>query len=166
MYGVKVPQYGDSVTTYNVGMIEGGTSINTIAEYAALMYEYRSSDRKCLEDMRKIFESIIEKNRTLCEKIEVTLLGERPCMGDVDEIAHQALASKCIDAIVSEYKAMPSIESGSTDCNIPLAMGIPAVSFGGYLGGGAHTRGEWIELSSLDNGFRAVGNYFDTLIKG
>lgn len=42
--------------------------------------------------------------------------------------------------------------SGSTDCNIPLSQGVPAVCFGVYLGEGAHTRGEHISISSLDVG--------------
>ena len=44
------------------------------------------------------------------------------------------------------------MESGSTDCNIPLSLGIPAISFGLCSGGGAHTREEWLYLSSLKNG--------------
>ena len=46
------------------------------------------------------------------------------------------------------------VEPASTDCNIPLSLGIPAVSFGLCCGGGAHTREEWIETASLETGLR------------
>ena len=51
LYSVKVPQEGDSKTTYNVGIISGGTSVNTIAQEASMLYEYRSTSRVCLAKM-------------------------------------------------------------------------------------------------------------------
>lgn len=84
LYAVKPPAEGDSKTTYNVGMIEGGTSVNTIAQEASMLFEYRSDSRACLEKMKAMFESIVAAYRSMGIEVEVVLLGERPCMGDVD----------------------------------------------------------------------------------
>ena len=84
LYEVEVPHDGDSKTTYNVGMISGGTSVNTIAQHAEMLYEYRSDSRICLETMGKYFSEIIEEAKKDCLNLKVTVLGERPCMGDVD----------------------------------------------------------------------------------
>ena len=51
---------------------------------------------------------------------------------------------------------MPMFGSGSTDCNIPLSMGIPAICFGVYLGGGQHTREEYVRIDSLETGLCAA----------
>ena len=55
LYSVKVPVDGDSKTTYNVGTISGGTSVNTIAQSSEMLYEYRSTSRKCLDEMEQFF---------------------------------------------------------------------------------------------------------------
>ena len=52
--------------------------------------------------------------------------------------------------------SVPMICSGSTDCNIPLSMGIPSICFGVYRGEGEHTREEWIEPASLESGMKAA----------
>ena len=76
LYTVKVPQIGDSKTTYNVGGISGGTSVNTIAQNAEMLYEYRSDNRECLEKMRVMFENTVEMYRSTGVEVEVEVLGE------------------------------------------------------------------------------------------
>ena len=156
LYAVKPPAEGDSKTTYNVGMIEGGTSVNTIAQEASMLFEYRSDSRACLEKMKAMFESIVAAYRSMGIEVEVVLLGERPCMGDVDAARQQALEERIAAATRAEAELTPSFHSGSTDCNIPFSLGIPAVCTGVYRGAGAHTREEYIELSSLPAGFRMM----------
>lgn len=156
LYAVKPPAEGDSKTTYNVGMIEGGTSVNTIAQEASMLFEYRSDSRACLEKMKAMFESIVAAYRSMGIEVEVVLLGERPCMGDVDPARQQALEERIAAATRAEAELTPSFHSGSTDCNIPFSLGIPAVCTGVYRGAGAHTREEYIELSSLPAGFRMM----------
>lgn len=166
LYSVKVPTDGDSRTTYNVGTISGGTSINTIAQQASMLYEYRSDSRKCIDQMEKLFYSTIEAYRSMGIDVEVTVMGKRPCMGDVDPDALAALEERFI-SIMMAYNGgiVPKAASGSTDCNIPFSMGIPAICFGGYLGRGAHTREEYVELSTLVPGLKVVGasvlSYFE-----
>jgi hypothetical protein len=156
LYTVKPPVEGDSKTTYNVGMIEGGTSVNTIAQEASMLYEYRSDSRVCLGKMKTMFEGIVAAYRSMGVEVEVTLLGERPCMGDVNPARQRALEERLSAAIHAESECEPFFHSGSTDCNIPFSLGIPAICTGVYRGRGAHTREEYIELASLPAGFRTM----------
>ena len=81
-------------------------------------------------------------------------MGDRPCSGDVDEEKEQALVSRAAAAAKRQYDLDLQCSQGSTDCNIPLSMGIPAVCVGCCLGKGAHTRGEYVEIASLLPGIR------------
>lgn len=156
LYSVEVPKIPGVKTTYNVGMISGGTSVNTIAQSAEMLYEYRSDAREGLNAMRRKFEEAVSNVRPDCRRLTVELLGERPCTGAVNPGAQKALIDR-ISGIMEAYNGKkPAVTSGSTDCNWPLSLGIPAVCFGGYAGGGAHTREEYIELDSLPHGFRVV----------
>jgi di/tripeptidase len=139
-------------TTYNVGTITGGTSVNTIAQHAEMLYEYRSDNRESLAIMQKHFEAAIEFYRTKGIQVKVTLVGNRPCTGDVDPEKHQILFDRAAKAIRNHYKMETSAGSGSTDCNIPLSMGIPAVCVGIVKGVGAHTREEYVEIDSIEPG--------------
>ena len=165
LYEVEVPHDGDSKTTYNVGMISGGTSVNTIAQHAEMLYEYRSDSRICLETMGKYFSEIIEEAKKDCLNLTVTVLGERPCMGDVDAQRQEALMQKVKQAIATRYHEEVKTYPGSTDCNIPFSVGIPSVCFGGYIGKGAHTREEHIMLDSMVTGTDIIAafllDYFD-----
>ncbi len=159
LYAIEVPHDGGSKTTYNVGMISGGTSVNTIAQQAEMMYEYRSDSQKCLDTMGRYFNDIIEDARKDCVSLTVTVLGERPCMGDVPQDRQAALLEKAKQAISAFAPGDLPTYSGSTDCNISFSLGIPSVCFGGYIGRGAHTREEYIMLDSLPVGFRIIASF-------
>lgn len=152
LYSIKAPQKPGTKTTYNVGKICGGTSVNTIAEDAAMLCEYRSDDEECLAFMKEQFAAAFERAKSSDTDLTVRCIGERPCMGDVDATALGELVGTCQEIIESTAGVRVGMGSGSTDCNIPLSLGIPAVCIGVYNGGGAHTRGEWIEKSSLPTG--------------
>ena len=156
LYQIEVPQEGDSHTTYNVGIVSGGTSVNTIAQCAEMLYEYRSDSAVCLAEMKKRFEYLLSSAKENGTDIEVEIIGERPCMGDVDREQLNDLSEISADAYESVFNFRPAFSSGSTDCNIPLSCGIPSVSIGGYVGGRAHTREEWISLSSLKLSAEAI----------
>ncbi|MEA4921146.1 MAG: M20/M25/M40 family metallo-hydrolase [Clostridiaceae bacterium] len=165
LYKIEVPHDGNSKTTYNVGMISGGTSVNTIAQQAQMFFEYRSDSKVCLETMGKYFNEIIDEARKECIAVNVTVLGERPCMGDIDATRQAALLSNVKSAIAAYYPGEIRTYPGSTDCNIPFSLGIPAVCFGGYIGKGAHTREEHIYLDSMPVGTAIIAmflfNYFE-----
>ena len=155
LYQVKVPQKENTRTTYNVGVIEGGTSVNAIAQSAKMLYEYRSDDKECLEIMQKQFEEIIaEANQTGRATFRYHVIGVRPCSADVDADDLGEMTDSVV-SVCEELSGIPCIkESGSTDCNIPMSLGVPAVCVGLYLGHGAHTREEYLEIDSLPIGMK------------
>lgn len=157
LYGIEVPTRAR--TTYNVGVIHGGTSVNTIAQDASMLYEYRSEDLGCQEEMRRKFEAIVEKYQADGLEVEVRVLGNRPCAGEIDRERQQALTEE-VTALISRYSGEePVVSASSTDCNVPLSMGINAICFGVCLGGGAHTREEWIDEASLPVGYAMAGEF-------
>lgn len=162
LYVVKVPQEGDSRTTYNVGIIQGGTSVNTIAQKAEMLYEYRSDSRQCLLKMKDMLEKLLESYRAMGIKVSCELVGDRPCAGEVDPTKLKALIMRASDSVREIVKREPKLYSASTDCNIPLSEGIPAICFGACFGNGLHTREEWLDKASLKDGSRL---FMDFLLK-
>ena len=153
IYEIEVPKKEGTKTTYNVGTVEGGTSVNTIAQEAKMLCEYRSDDMESMTYMKNRYEQIFKKERKDAT-VEVEMVGDRPCMGNVDPDALSALRKLCIDATVKTLGGdAPVSRSGSTDANIPHSLGIPAITMAVWLGGGAHTREEWISKDSLTPGF-------------
>ena len=155
LYTVEVPKKEGTKTTYNVGTISGGTSVNTIAQFAEMLYEYRSDDRECLAIMKKTLEEKLEKIKSESKaEFEVELVGDRPCDGIVDEAKHRKMIDR-VKEVCEKYSGLPCAEkSGSTDCNSASAEGIPSVCVGVYSGGGAHTREEWVKKDSIAIGMK------------
>lgn len=155
LYSIHVPVESDSKTTYNVGLISGGTSINTIAPYAEMYYEYRSDHLNCLHQMQLKFNEIINCYRIATGiDIKADLIGERPCSAEIDPAAQMQLIDRCNTAIREITGANAICSSGSTDANIPLSLGIPAVCISVCSGGKCHTREEWLDTQSLSDGCR------------
>lgn len=156
IYSIEVPQKEDTKTTYNVGIISGGTSVNTICQDAKMLCEYRSNDVDCLEIMKGKFEEIFENAR--CEDVEVivTKIGDRPCAKAVDPVAFAKLQDACVEVLTKVSGKEVEFKSSSTDCNIPLHLGVPAICIGGYEGAKAHTREEWLYKASLPKGLENV----------
>ena len=154
LYSIKVPQKDDSKTTYNVGTISGGTSVNTIAEEAQMLFEYRSDDRECLAKMQDAFEKIVEAYRATGIEVEVELLGERPCSGELDPAAYDALLERAKQSLKRIVGTEPILRPGSTDANYPLSKGIPAICIGACNAFRCHTREEYVDLGSLGIGTR------------
>ena len=147
LYTIKVPPKGK--TTYNVGTISGGTSVNTIAQHAEMLYEFRSDERESLEIMDRHLQAAVDFYRTKGIQVTVTPVGDRPCGGDVDEGKVKAMMDWANEASVRHYGKPHSFGQGSTDCNIPLSMGIPSICVGCYNGDRSHTREEWVAIDSL-----------------
>ena len=147
LYMIQTPK--KAKTTYNVGKIEGGTSVNSIAENASMFYEFRSEDINCLKIMEDYFNSVIDSYIKSGIKVEVETIGIRPCKQDVDENKLAELRERHIKTIKKYYDAEVYYGASSTDSNIPLSMGIPSVTFGTKISGGTHTRGEYLDPKSL-----------------
>ena len=151
LYEIRVPEIGR--TTYNVGTISGGTSVNTIAQNAEMLFEFRSDEREGLAIMQAHFDRVLEEFRDLGVQIEVEVVGDRPCGVEVD---NSFLAERAVRAVEAHYGFVPRFSVGSTDCNIPLSMGIPAICPGCVMGSGAHTREEYVEIDSLLSGLKVA----------
>ena len=147
----KADIYTDSgpKTSYNVGIISGGTSINSIPFKSSMQIDIRSIDPNRLNDMEEILynsmnEALDEQNAIKRSgpdlKLTINKIGNRPS-GKVDESV--PLIQKTIAA--TQYMGIePRLTIGSTDSNIPISLGLPAVTIGrGGEGGGAHSLDEW-----------------------
>ena len=152
LYTVQVPPMGK--TTYNVGTISGGTSVNTIAQQAEMLYEFRSDCRESLAIMQNHLDNAIEAVRAKGICVNVTLVGDRPCSGAVDEEKMAVLMERAAELTRLHHGCDIAFGSGSTDCNVPLSMGIPAICVGCYEGAGAHTREEFVKTDSLLPGMK------------
>lgn len=157
LYQYKVPSRGKS--TYNVGIIEGGTSVNTIAQNASFLFEYRSDNHEDLKEMIEFFNQTITTYKNKGFNIQVEIIGERPSHGNVNQERLDEIVEKVSNIIEIYSGSKPILSSGSTDCNIPYSLGIPGCCFGGYIGECEHTREEWIELSSLEVGMKILMHF-------
>ena len=151
LYEIEVPDIGK--TTYNVGTVSGGTSVNTIAQEASMLFEFRSDEREGLAIMQAEFDCIVEEFRSSGVQIQTEVVGDRPCGLNAD---NSELAERAAEAVRAHYCFTPQFGVGSTDCNIPLSMGIPAICPGCVMGWGAHTREEYVELGSLLPGLKVA----------
>ena len=148
IYKINVPVSGDSKTTYNVGNISGGTSVNTIAQSAKMLCEYRSDSFECMEIMQKKFEEIFENAKSEKVTVNVTKIGDRPC-GNISDEKVQQMIDICKPIMEEVTGKEARIGKGSTDCNIPLSLGVSAVCIGVNIHKGTHTREEWVEKATL-----------------
>lgn len=150
LYTIKVPNRGK--TTYNVGIISGGTSVNTIAQNAEMLYEFRSDDCDDLAEMERHLAAALEFYRAKGIGVHCDLIGDRPCASGIDEKGELALMERTAKAVNCNFGFKPAFASSSTDCNIPMSLGIPSVCVGCIIGAGMHTREEYVEISSLRPG--------------
>jgi tripeptide aminopeptidase len=152
-------------TTFNVGMIGGGTSVNTIPSSAWMDVDLRSESPVELHNLDVAFRAAIDKavdeeNRarsTSQGSINATieLLGERPSGETPVDRAIVQIASSAIRAT----GVQPTYGWSSTDANLPMSLGIPAITIDtGIRGGRAHAPDEWIDVhrASVVEGLRRV----------
>ena len=139
-------------TTMNVGVISGGTSVNTIAAEASLELDLRSEDVATLDELVNSVEGIFQESQSPDVRVSVELIGQRP----VGEISQNhpliALAVQGLEVVGIQ----PRLNIGSTDANIPLSLGYPAICLGLTTGNGAHTGDEYINLPPLDLGLKQL----------
>jgi tripeptide aminopeptidase len=142
-------------TTINIGLMSGGTSVNTIAAQATLELDTRSEGRQELADLAVQVEKIVaDSNRAGEVEVSAEVIGERP-VGEIS-VSHPLvnLAAQCLQA----QGIPPRLNIGSTDANVPLSRGYPAVTIGLTRGAGAHTVGEFIEIRPLIKGLQQLYN--------
>ena len=154
LYKIDAPD--EVKTTYNVGRIEGGSTVNSIAQECSMLYEFRSTSQKCLEAMEEKFNQAVESCRDLGGELTVELLGIRPGNGPLNKDELEAFTQQSADVISNFYTGDIDFAAYSTDSNVPLSLGIVANTIGTVLGALAHTREEWIDISSLPKGLAIV----------
>lgn len=139
-------------TTYNIGIIEGGQSINTIAAEAGLWLDLRSEDSATLmrfeQEVRSQVNALIRPDLSI--KIEV--VGDRPA----GKIAPDHPLVQYALSALAQVGVEGTLENGSTDANVPLAAGCPAVTIGITRGGNAHRLDEYIETTPIADGIRQL----------
>ncbi|HEX5708823.1 MAG TPA: M20/M25/M40 family metallo-hydrolase [Pyrinomonadaceae bacterium] len=148
-------------TTFNVGRIEGGTSVNAIPQEAWIDVDLRSESSDELKRLDAFFrraarEAADEENAARRREapplsLEVKLIGDRPSGETPRDSFLVALACEATRAVGFE----PRLECSSTDSNVPVALGIPAVTFGaGGTSGNSHTLDEWYDPRGRDLGLK------------
>ena len=121
------------------------------------------SARDLLDPMRlNAMPEAVARIRPECTSVSVEIMGERPCNGSLHPGDLRALIDRAADVVERFTGSRPPVRSGSTDCNWPLSLGIPAICIGGYLGAGAHTREEYVDIDSLLPGVRFA---FDLILQ-
>lgn len=142
-------------TTLNVGVIAGGTSVNTLAAEAWFDLDLRSEDPHALALLAEEAEQLIQSAGRPGVTLEHHVTSQRPPGEIPAEHRLVQLASRCL----REQGIEPNLTSGSTDANIPLSLGIPALVLGVTTGGGAHTTREFIHTYPVQQGMEQLAAF-------
>ncbi len=133
-------------TTLNVGRISGGTSINSIPESAWALLDLRSTE---IEALAATEGSI----REVCAGLTLEVVGDRPAAA----LSENAPLLQTIRAVDRHLGLRTEQRIGSTDANLPLSLGVPAVAMGaGGTGGGIHTFQEWYDPAGREIALRRI----------
>jgi tripeptide aminopeptidase len=163
----RTPLPEQPITTLNLGTIHGGTSVNSIPESATASVDFRSTNpaelvrlevalHRSVEDAVEYWNSLARPSNargrgTLAFAIEK--IGDRPAA----QLPADSPLLDALRAVDRHLGIQTDLRLGSTDANIPIALGIPALSMGaGGDGGGAHTLAEWYSDKDREFGLRRV----------
>jgi len=160
-----VPLPEEPRTTLNVGTIRGGTSVNSIPESAQAAIDLRSTDATQLLRLevalhRAVEDAVADWNEKTKigaggKQLSFTIakIGDRPAAG----LPNDSPLLEALRAVDRHLRLRSDLRLGSTDANIPLSLGVPALSMGaGGEGGGAHTQAEWYSAKDRETGLRRV----------
>ena len=142
-------------TTMNVGKISGGTSVNVIASEASFDLDLRSEGQASLAALISVVERLIHNGNRPGVNIEAQVIGQRPA----GEIApNHLLVTLAVDSL-REQGLDAGLISGSTDANVPLSKGYPAIVLGVTTGGSAHTVHEYIHTAPIAKGMEQLVSF-------
>jgi tripeptide aminopeptidase len=147
-------------TTMNVGKISGGTSINVIASEASFELDLRSEGQESLAELVSGVDKKIREAGRPEVTFEAEVIGVRPAGEIPADHPLIQLAQECI----REQGLEPVLTTGSTDANIPLSRGYPALVLGITTGGGAHTMNEFINTSLVEKGLEQLVRFVTRII--
>ena len=152
---------GSPRVSYNFGTVEGGSSINSIPTEARAKIDIRSESAARIDGLVELLAATVDKalqtenERATGARLTAKLkeIGSRPA----GRLANDAHLLRTIRAVDAHLGIRAVLDCASTDANIPLSMGIPAISIGaGGQGGGAHTPGEWFHPDGRETGLRRI----------
>src|ERR1035437_9558899 len=148
-------------TTYNIGMINGGTSVNSIPESATMKVDTRSASVEQLDRLESALHEAVDamisdsaghKKQELLSA-EVRVIGNRPAA----DLPVESQLLKAIRGVDAQLNNAARIQRASTDANVPLSLGREAIAIGaGGSGGGAHTVSEWYDATGRDLGLKRI----------
>jgi tripeptide aminopeptidase len=155
----RVPSAGPK-SSFNFGLIEGGSSINSIPSEARAKVDLRSESAARIDEMAALLETsvseaIATENSCGTGRVAAKIkeIGSRPGGG----LAPDAPILEYMRAVDAHLGIRSHLDCSSTDANIPLSLGIPAISIGtGGQGGGAHTPAEWYQPEGRELGLRRI----------
>lgn len=137
-------------TTYNVGVVDGGSTINSIARSANMLLDLRSEDPEALDEIVRHVEGIAASAIHAEEVgIEMREIGNRPA-GRIGR--GSPLVRWAAEALEEVAGIEPEYTMASTDANIPLSYGLPAVCIGLSRSGNTHRPDEYMEVTSIPAG--------------
>ncbi len=157
--------------SYNFGVVEGGTSINSIPSVARAKLDLRSEDIPVLDELTGLLSTAVERGletenryaRSARLTAKIKDLGSRPG----GRLPDHSMLLESIQAVDSYLNIRSRVDCASTDANVPLSLGLPAVSIGaGGQGGGAHTREEWYQPDGREQGLRRILLVLASLFEG
>jgi tripeptide aminopeptidase len=152
---------GPPRSSFNFGVIEGGSSINSIPNEARAKVDLRSENAERIDRMAAQLSASLERaieienGRSAGGRVNgrVKEIGSRPAGG----LSPDAPIVECVRAVDAHLGIRSHLDCSSTDANIPLSLGLPAVSIGaGGQGGGAHTTSEWFQPEGRERGLTRV----------
>jgi tripeptide aminopeptidase len=165
----QTPVPSSPKTTFNVGVIRGGTSVNSIPESASMRVDIRSTSMEEMArleaSLRHALELAMDEEAQASERRnpsqrrssglthELVPIGSRPA-GELDPDARILKVIRAVDAHLGNAA---QIQRASTDANIPMSLGREAIAIGGGgVGGGAHTLQEWFDASGRTLGLKRI----------
>src|SRR5581483_2665944 len=148
-----VPLTNSPKTTFNVGVIEGGTSVNSIPARACMRVDIRSHSVAETDRLEEALRHICEEAKIPEVEIDMRTIGDRPA-ADLNPDSALLAVTKAVDAHLG---ITSRLQRASTDANIPLSQGREAVALGaGGSGAGAHTLHEWFDPYGRDLGLKRL----------
>ena len=143
-------------TTFNVGVVGGGTSVNSIPFESWMDIDMRSESPDELAKLEAAFKRVVqeavdEENATRATTqgrvtADLKLIGDRPS----GQTSHDAPIVQTASAAIQAIGMKPTFSFSSTDSNIPISLGIPAITIdSGGRGGRAHALDEWIDVEKI-----------------
>ncbi|MGI4755789.1 MAG: M20/M25/M40 family metallo-hydrolase [Janthinobacterium lividum] len=147
-------------TTLNVGEIRGGTSVTSVPQSAEATFDIRSTEADLILSLevrlyRAVEDAVLAANRGRSQglRAEIVCIGDRPAA----ELSPNSRLLQTVQAVDRHLRLRTEERLGSTDANIPLAMGREAIAIGaGGTAGGIHTTHEWYDARGRDLALRRV----------